>query len=68
MRSLMRSMVTAYGAADIDPVINGEEAVKAMESKRYDIVLCDYNRGDGQQVLEEAKHRNLLPCSTISCW
>lgn len=67
MRSLMRSMVTAYGAVDIELAIDGEEAVKAMESKRFDIILCDYNLGDGkdgQQVLEEAKHRNLLPSST----
>lgn len=67
MRSLMRSMVTAYGAQHIELARNGEEAVEALGARRYDIVLCDYNLGDGkdgQQVLEEAKHRNLLPCST----
>lgn len=68
MRSLMRSMVTAYGATDIAMAVNGEEAVRLMESGHFDIILCDYNLGDGkdgQQVLEEAKYRNLLPGSTL---
>ncbi len=67
MRSLMRSMVIAFGARRIELASKGEEAINAMESGRFDIVLCDYNLGDGkdgQQVLEEAKHRDLLPGST----
>ena len=67
MRSLMRSMVAAFGARHIEVAANGEDAVAALESRRFDIILCDYNLGDGkdgQQVLEEAHHRNLLPCST----
>jgi len=67
MRSLMRSMVAAFGARNIEVAANGEDAVAALESSRFDIILCDYNLGDGkdgQQVLEEAHHRNLLPCST----
>ena len=40
-----------------------------MKRQAYDIVLCDYNLGfdkkDGQQVLEEAKHRGLIRYSSI---
>jgi len=39
-----------------------------MHDKSFDIVLCDYNLGegkDGQQVLEEAKEDSLLPYSSI---
>lgn len=67
MRSLLRSMVSAYGAEKIEMARNGEDAVELLGKQRFDIVLCDYNLGDGkdgQQVLEEAKYRNLLPCST----
>lgn len=35
---------------------------------RYDVVLCDYNLGEGkngQQVLEEARQRNLLNPSSV---
>ncbi len=68
MRSMMRGMLSAYGADDITDAVNGEEAVRKMEQKTFDIVLCDYNLGeakDGQQVLEEAKERELLPHSSI---
>jgi len=67
MRSLMRSMVAAFGAQHVEVAANGEDAVAALEARRFDIILCDYNLGDGkdgQQVLEEAHHRNLLPRST----
>lgn len=68
MRSMMRGMLAAYGADDITDAVNGEGAVRKMEEKTFDIVLCDYNLGDGkdgQQVLEEAKERELLPHSSI---
>lgn len=68
MRSSLKKMVQAFGASDVDDAINGEDAVKKIARKSYDIVLCDYSLGDGkdgQQVLEEAKHRNLLKYSTI---
>jgi len=67
MRSLMRSMIMAYGAERIELTSNGEDAINIMQSRRFDIVLCDYNLGkgrDGQQVLEEVKRRDLLACST----
>ncbi len=68
MRSMMRGMLSAYGADDITDTANGEEAIKRMRDKSFDIVLCDYNLGegqDGQQVLEEAKEDDLLPYSSI---
>lgn len=42
---------------------NGKEAVDALTRTRFDMVLCDLNLGpgkNGQQVLEEAKYRNLI--------
>lgn len=68
MRSMVRKMAVAFRANDIDDAKNGAEAIKLMEKKKYDIVLCDYNLGegkDGQQVLEEAKHRQLINPATI---
>lgn len=67
MRSLLRGMVTAFGTQQVEQARNGEEAIELLERSRFDIVLCDYNLGDGkdgQQVLEEAKHRGLLPFTT----
>jgi len=67
MRSMLRGMLMAYGAEDIKQAANGEDAIELMANNTFDIILCDYNLGegkDGQQVLEEAKHREILPLST----
>ena len=68
MRNYIRGMLTTYGAVTVDLAKNGEEAIAALEKHRYELVLCDYNLGrgrDGQQVLEEARHRGLLPHATV---
>lgn len=67
MRSMLRSMLAMYGADTIEQARNGEEAIGRMQARRFEIVLCDYNLGegkDGQQVLEDAKRRDLLPYDT----
>lgn len=68
MRSMMRSMLTAYGADNITEACNGEEAISYLAGDQFDIVLCDYNLGegkDGQQVLEEAKERGIISYSSV---
>ncbi len=68
MRALLKSMVTSLTPDLIELAQNGEEAIEFMENNAFDIVFCDYNLGkgkDGQQVLEEAKHRKLLPYSAV---
>ena len=63
MRSMIKNMLMACGAKDITLANNGLEALARMNEKRFDVVLCDYNLGpgkDGQQVLEEAKHKHLI--------
>ena len=67
MRSMLREMLKSCGAKDIDAASNGNEAIGMLEKNRYDIVLCDYTLGagkNGQQVLEEAKFRNLVGLAT----
>ena len=68
MRSMMRTMLAAFGADNIAEARTGEEALELLEEESKEIILCDYNLGegkDGQQVLEEAKHRELIPYSTV---
>ncbi len=63
MRGVLRNMLQSFGATKIESVANGKNAVAAMVEKRYDVVLCDYNLGsgrDGQQILEEIRHRDLI--------
>ncbi|MEJ2620360.1 MAG: response regulator [Candidatus Thiodiazotropha sp.] len=68
MRSMMKNMLMACGVRDIKLARNGAEAIELMEDRRFDVVLCDYNLGqgrDGQQVLEEAKHYHLLGLGSV---
>ena len=63
MRGMLRTMLNSIGVTEIDTAINGKEAIEALERKHYDVVLCDYNLGsgkNGQHVLEEARHRQLI--------
>lgn len=69
MRSSLKRMLESFGVVDADDVDTGERALERMSIKPYDIILCDYNLGpnrkDGQQVLEEAKHRGLIGYATV---
>lgn len=68
MRKAIREMLYTLAAELITEASNGLNAIAAMEKEKFDIVLCDYNLGigkNGQQVLEEAKYRKLLPYKAI---
>ncbi|MFA7240428.1 MAG: tetratricopeptide repeat protein [Sulfuricellaceae bacterium] len=67
MRGMLREMLKSFGAKDIDMAANGKEAIVCLEKNKYSAVLCDYNLGigkNGQQVLEEAKCRDLIGLAT----
>jgi len=68
VRQLLRESLRSLGARNIDQASSGGEAMGLLSRIRYDVVLCDYNLGDGkngQQVLEEARIRNLVNPSTV---
>ncbi len=68
MRSLVREMLMPLEPEKIMTARNGNDAMELLEKYAFDIVLCDYKLGsgrDGQQVLEEARHRNLLSYDAI---
>jgi tetratricopeptide (TPR) repeat protein len=68
VRQLLRESLRSLGARNIDQASSGGEAMGLLARIRYDVVLCDYNLGEGkngQQVLEEARIRNLLLPSSV---
>ena len=68
VRQLLRESLRNLGARNIDQASSGGEAMGLLGRTRYDVVLCDYNLGEGkngQQVLEEARVRNLLAPSSV---
>lgn len=67
-RLTVKNMVRSFGVLYIDDATTGEEGLRKMTVRKYDIILCDYNLGQGksgQQVLEEAKFRNYVNYSTV---
>ncbi|WP_229491420.1 response regulator [Massilia sp. HP4] len=68
IRQLLRESLRSLGARNIDQASSGGEAMGLLNKLRYDVVLCDYNLGEGkngQQVLEEARMRQLLMPSSV---
>lgn len=68
VRQLLRESLRSLGARAIDQATSGGEAMGLLMRTRYDVVLCDYYLGEGkngQQVLEEARMRNLVNPSTV---
>ena len=68
MRSMMRRTVESFKGSHIDTAREGDEALEKMAATQFDLVLCDYNLGDGkdgQQLLEEAKYRKYVSSTTI---
>ncbi len=62
-RLSIRQMIRSFGVEKIEVASNGEDAVQKCTYDKFDIVLCDYNMGDGkngQQILEELRFKKLL--------
>jgi len=67
MRSAMRIQLSDLGLEQCDVARNVKEAIERLSQNRYDLIVCDYNLGqgtDGQQFLELVRRRQLLPLST----
>ncbi len=68
IRQLLRESLRNLGAKYIDQAASGGEAIVLLARTHYDVVLCDYNLGEGkngQQLLEEARMRNLMAPSSV---
>ena len=62
-RTHLRNMTASLGVKAVDLAKDGKEAIKLVEENQYDIILLDFNLGhgkNGQQLLEEIRHRKLI--------
>lgn len=67
-RVTVTKLMQSLGVSAVDMALNGAQAVKSCRSRRYDVVLCDFNLGqgkNGQQVLEELKQERLLAHTSL---
>lgn len=67
-RLSMRQMLRSFGVADVELVSNGAAAIQRCTYEHFDVVLCDYNLGEGksgQHILEELRHKKLLKRTSL---
>lgn len=68
MRTSIRTTLSHFGVVKTDMAMTAYEAARRIKQISYDIIICDYNLGegrDGQQFLEELRHTKLIPLSTV---
>jgi len=67
-RLSMRHMLRGCGADNIELVAHARSAVDYCTYNHVDVVLCDYNLGEGkngQHILEELRHKKLLKRTSL---
>lgn len=68
IRANLKGAMKNFGLGIIDTAATSQEAISFCQAREYDLILCDYNLGpgqDGQQVLEELRFRKLLRNSSL---
>lgn len=68
MRASMHSMLNLCGITKIGHAVSSGTAIRPLKGKSYDLILCEYDLGDGQdgqQLLEDLRHNKLIPLWTI---
>lgn len=64
LRDALRRALLGMGASHVDTVASASPAIGRCRSGHYDLVLADYDLGEGkngQQLLEELRNERLLP-------
>lgn len=67
-RLSMRQMLRSCGADKIELVAHASQAIQYCTYNHVDVVLCDFNLGEGkngQHILEELRHKKLLKRSSL---
>lgn len=67
-RSSIRGILRLLGVQHMDTAANGNDVLELCRRHRYDVILHDYNLGDGlngQQVLEQLHAEKLLSAHCI---
>ncbi len=68
MRSQLRAMLGICGITNIALSVSAGAAIRKLREATYDIILCEYHLGegqDGQHLLEDLRNHQVIPLSTI---
>ena len=68
MRTQLRNMLNMAGITKVQFAVTAGVAVRKLRDARYDLILCEYHIGDGQDgqhLLEDLRHNAVIPLSTL---
>ena len=70
MRGNLQTMLSQAGISRIEFAVSSGTAIRALGRRSYDIILCEYDLGaetgqDGQQLLEDLRHHQLIGPAAI---
>ena len=68
MRASIHNMLNICGLQKIDHAGSSGAAIRHLATKSFDIILCEYDLDggqDGQQLLEDLRHHQLITLSTM---
>ncbi|ANQ86398.1 tetratricopeptide repeat-containing response regulator [Azoarcus olearius] len=68
MRTQLRTMLSSAGIEDVSFAVSAGMAVRRLREQRYDLVLCEYHLGegqDGQHLLEDLRSNEIIPLATL---
>ncbi len=68
MRAQLRSMLSSIGIESAQFAASASMAVRRLREHRYDLILCEYNLGDGQDgqhLLEDLRQHEIIPLDTL---
>ena len=70
MRGNLQNMLGQAGISKIEFAVSSGTAIRALGRRTYDIILCEYDLGldtgqDGQQLLEDLRHHQLIGPAAI---
>lgn len=68
MRAQLRSMLASIGIGSAQFAVSATMAIRRLREQRYDLILCEYNLGDGQDgqhLLEDLRQHEIIPLDTL---
>jgi CheY-like chemotaxis protein len=68
VRALYKRMLRSFGVRDLDTAATADQTMELCRNHNYGMIICDYNLDDsqdGQQILEELRHMEMLKYTTL---
>jgi CheY-like chemotaxis protein len=68
VRASYKRMLRSFGVKNLDTAATGDQTMELCQNHNYGMIICDYNLDDsrdGQQILEELRHMQMLKYTTL---